>query len=204
MYVDLHIHTVSSDGTWEKEELIEKLIESNITLFSVTDHDIVGSGKSIDCQLKGPGLRFLMGVEISCTYENEEYHITAYSFDPDNGSLRKLLEENRDIRYENINHSIKLLETINPRISYSHYQSYQYEKKRGGWKSLNFMLDEGIVKNLSDYFGLLDEVGNEFIFAHPVTVIETVKKAGGTPFLAHPSAYFEGRIMLLSELYVTT
>ena len=41
--VDLHLHTMASDGTDEDWKLIEKLRKAGITTFSVTDHDTIGA-----------------------------------------------------------------------------------------------------------------------------------------------------------------
>ncbi|MER2236066.1 MAG: PHP domain-containing protein, partial [Candidatus Limivicinus sp.] len=37
--IDLHIHTTVSDGTDRPEELLPKIREKGLKLFSVTDHD---------------------------------------------------------------------------------------------------------------------------------------------------------------------
>ena len=41
MRVDMHIHTQASDGSWSPQEVIENILEQDIRLFAVTDHDTV-------------------------------------------------------------------------------------------------------------------------------------------------------------------
>lgn len=37
--VDLHTHTIFSDGTWTVEELLSNAEKNNVTTLSITDHD---------------------------------------------------------------------------------------------------------------------------------------------------------------------
>lgn len=200
MLVDLHIHTNASDGTWDRHELIEKLVGSNISLFSITDHDTFENGKVILNELKNRNLRYLIGLEISCTFRDKEHHITTYSFDPHNGSLINLLKENQKERSRSEDNRMRYLATVNPQVEYCKFKNYQYERKRGGWKSLNFLLDEGVVSSLSEYFDLFGDPNKIFTFQDPETVIRTVKEAEGVPFLAHPNVYFDNARMPQKEL----
>ena len=47
MKVDMHIHTLASDGTWTAEELVENIIENKISIFSVTDYDSIENVENI-------------------------------------------------------------------------------------------------------------------------------------------------------------
>ncbi len=192
MFVDLHIHTNASDGTWDRHGLIEELLESNIDLFSITDHDTIENSRAIVDELEGYSSKYIIGAEISCTYMGKTYHVTAYSFDADDASLLQLLEENRRVR-DNVNaRVIRLLEADNPSVEYSKYKNYQYRRNRGGCKSMNFLLDLGLIKDSSEHSNLLEKLGNCLVYKDPETIISIVKKAEGVCFLAHPNVYFQG------------
>ena len=45
--VDMHMHTMASDGTWDVEELKNELIKNKIDIFSLTDHDSVDNIKNM-------------------------------------------------------------------------------------------------------------------------------------------------------------
>ena len=192
MLADLHIHTNASDGTWNRHELVEKLLESNIGLFSITDHDTIENGRAIIDELEGHSLKYTIGVEISCAYMDKMYHVTAYSFDANDTSLLQLLEENQRVWDDTEARMIRLLETDNPSIDYSKYENYQYQRNRGGCKSLNFLLDLGLIKDSSEHYDLLEKLGDSLTFKNPETIISTVEKAQGVSFLAHPNVYFQG------------
>jgi len=80
--VDMHIHTVASDGTWDVEELKNELLKNKIQIFSVTDHDSVDNIKNMQEVLDHKdNLIFIPGVELSAEYQGKEYHLTLYNFD---------------------------------------------------------------------------------------------------------------------------
>lgn len=45
--IDLHMYTTVSDGTDRPEEIIGKVRDAGITVFSVTDHDAVKAAEII-------------------------------------------------------------------------------------------------------------------------------------------------------------
>ena len=62
------------------------------------------------------------------------------------------------------------------------------------------MIDEGIVQNTSEFFQLTRDLENPLVFTDPVNVITIIWESGGFPFLAHPSAYFQGERMSDEQL----
>ena len=65
MEVDMHIHTIESDGTYTPEEIIVRAIKNNVIALAITDHDTVPGvekGKEIADKY---GMEFIKGIEIS-------------------------------------------------------------------------------------------------------------------------------------------
>jgi predicted metal-dependent phosphoesterase TrpH len=188
--VDLHIHTNASDGTWDIKETIAMIIEKNIKYFSITDHDTFeNSLKALRYIPKNK--RFVLGSEISSTYKGKEYHILAYGFDPENEALKKLLKDNQLIRKrynDDLINYVKEFEVVN---DISDYDNYIWDLARGGWKSLNYLIDKGVVTDLESYFELIEISQLKLEFKSPEVVIEKIHQAGGYSILAHPSAYGE-------------
>ena len=197
--VDMHIHTSASDGTWTVEELLEYIIERNIKVFSITDHDTTYNSLRIMDNIPND-ICYVIGVEISCTYNDQEYHITAYNFDYENVELQGLLEFNMLQKDENNSNIIKYLKEINRLTDIEDYFTYKYESNRGGWNSLNYLLDKNIIKNMADYFEIMKWSNERLSFKEPKEVIDIIKAAGGFSFLAHPSAYEKGEKLSLKVL----
>ena len=36
---DLHIHTIYSDGEFDEKQIVQKVIDANVTEFCICDHD---------------------------------------------------------------------------------------------------------------------------------------------------------------------
>jgi predicted metal-dependent phosphoesterase TrpH len=188
--VDLHIHTNASDGTWDIKETIAMIIEKNIKYFSITDHDTIKN--SLEALNYVPrNKRFVLGSEISSTYKGTEYHILAYGFDPENEALKELMNDNQLIRgkyNDDLVNYVKEYELVN---DINDYKNYVWDSERGGWKSLNYLMDKGIVTSLESYFELIEISQLKLEFQSPAVVIKRIHQAGGYSFLAHPSAYGE-------------
>jgi len=204
MKVDLHIHTASSDGTFSIDEVLYEVEKNNIGLFSVCDHDTCGTSYELFKRKSRLNSGFIIGAEISCTHNETEFHLTSYAFDPENSEVDKLMKDQMQLRYQNNDRTIRELEKKSAEVCFSEYESYTHEPKRGGWKPLNFLIDMSIIPDLEGYFKYVKEVYKKPVFSKPETVIDTVKKAGGFPFLAHPSAYNGGRRLSFSELEIWT
>ena len=197
--VDMHIHTTASDGTWTVEELLELIIKNDIKLFSITDHDTIQNSVEM-LYIIPKDIYYVIGVEISCTYNGEEYHITAYDFDYEDRKLNELLEFNQKQRMEFNTRVIQYTKKINKIKDIEDYYSYEYNRSKGGWESLNYLLDKNIVSNLKDYFEIIKSSNEKLYFKNPKEIIKIIRDAGGHSFLAHPSAYQGGEKLSLEVL----
>lgn len=186
---DLHMHTIASDGTLSPKELLEEIKEKGIGMFSITDHDSIGSLEEMELLVKNEDVKFIKGVEISSLLEGEQFHILAYNFDPKNERLLSLIENNDILLREKDDNSIKQLIESGYDIDFEEYLKYEHNPVRGGWKTLNFLIDRGICKNIDEFFNevFVGERSLKYpLFPHPKKVIEIIKEASGISVLAHP------------------
>lgn len=189
--IDLHMHTIHSDGTLTCKELIDAVRERNIEIFSVTDHENIDSIKILEeLTLNDDKLFYIKGVELAVTYDKMEFHLTVYGFDEKNSNFVELVNKIAQVR---INFGIEIIEYLqktlyNVNIDLNEYSNYSYNPKLGGWKALNFLIEKKIVTDISNYFELLTDCTIEKKFPHPREVISIAKEARGFVFLAHPSS----------------
>ncbi|MGD0154188.1 MAG: PHP domain-containing protein, partial [Thermacetogeniaceae bacterium] len=194
--VDLHIHTTASDGTWNPGQLMSKLLDSGIGLFAVTDHDSVDNLAETAVIAREHGLGFVPGVEINTTYQRRNYHLLGLGIDSAAPELRALLATNRELTEQIDADSIRYLESVIPEVCYEECRSYVNRPERGGWKTLNYLIDKGLCSNHRDFLALFKEWGSPFerlVFASPGAAIGAIVRAGGVPVLAHPGADFYHR-----------
>jgi hypothetical protein len=146
-------------------------------------------------------LIFIPGVELTTSYEGREYHLTLYNYDDQDEDLRNLIEWTNSNK---INSNKEYIETyVSPRyenISPEDYEKYEYDRKRGGWKSANYMIDKGIHKDIVTHLKDVDKSGLKADLKRPEEVIEIAKKSGGKLFLAHPSYHYRNGYMPEKEL----
>ena len=71
---DLHIHSKFSDGDYSVEEIVSKVRQCGIDIFSITDHDNIESIKAME-NVDKRGLVYIPGVEISCEKNDYKMHI---------------------------------------------------------------------------------------------------------------------------------
>lgn len=197
--VDFHIHTTASDGTWNNDDILKHIKKNNIKFFSITDHDTLENSIKILNNIPDD-LKYFIGVEISSTYKDKEFHILGYNFDYKNVQLSELLKFNNSLRVEHNRKVVQYVIEKHKDKEFKDYDLYNYDRIRGGWKSLNYLIDYNIVKDYIEYFGIVNLISEKMIFKHPSEVIKIIKNAGGVPILAHPSAYNKGELLPLEVL----
>ncbi len=200
--VDMHMHTCASDGTWDAEELKRELIKNKIEIFSVTDHDCIDNIINMKTSISPKdNLIFIPGTELTTEYEGREYHLTLYNFDLKNQQLLAMITETNNNKINANKEYIKDYASKKfENVSVEDYDKYVYDRKRGGWKSLNYMVDKGIHSDILVHLGDFALSGMKAKLKKPEEVILTAKKSGGKIFLAHPSYHYRKTRMPMEEL----
>lgn len=198
-YIDLHVHSNYSDGSFSPRELVDHAMEHDLSAIALTDHDTVDGLDEIlsyAASLKESGRQvpqIIPGIEFSTEYHGKDVHILGLYIDYKQKSFlsrlkefvdsrilrnqkmcRKLREAGIDITYE------KLLEAFpDSVITRAHYARY--------------LLDNGYINSLQEAFDRY--VGDHCPYfvprekVTPVQAILLIREAGGIPVLAHPLLY---------------
>lgn len=107
-YVDLHMHSIASDGTDLIPELLQKIREAGIKTFALTDHDTIQG--VLEMQKIVPAeVTFIRGVEFSCKTEIAKCHILGYNYDPENKEFREFVAEAHAVRRDKTERRIQYL-----------------------------------------------------------------------------------------------
>ncbi|MBQ4032173.1 MAG: PHP domain-containing protein [Bacilli bacterium] len=115
--VDMHIHSNSSDGTLNPEEIIRLAILSNVSTFAITDHDTLLGTKML-LSTDDRGLEVYSGIELSALVRTgkERIHILGYDFDVNAQEINKAVEFVDKCSEYNFKLYIKCLEEEFPEI----------------------------------------------------------------------------------------
>lgn len=200
--IDMHMHTCASDGTWDASELIDEIKKNNISVFSITDHDCVDSiEKMNEILVPKDNLLFIPGLELSTDYNGKEYHLTLYNYDINNKELLSLIKWTNENKVNtNKEYIINTAANKYSSVTLEEFEKYEYNRKRGGWKTANYMIDKGIHEDYVAHLAEFIKSGYKAKLKSPETVISIAKKSGGKIFLAHPSYHYRNSRMPESEL----
>ena len=200
--IDLHLHTVISDGTDTPEELLAKVREKGYELFSVTDHDAIKGGLLLREVLTGDDPRFITGVEFSCKDEEGKYHILGYGYDPHAESIRDVVKLGHGYRMKKVRARIAFLEE---QFGF-HFPENELEElialdNPGKPHIGNLMVRLGYAKSkeeaITKYINQA-HFRNEYV--RPEEAIRGILGAGGIPVLAHPSYGSGDQIIVGGEM----
>ncbi|PKN91379.1 MAG: hypothetical protein CVU44_19900 [Chloroflexi bacterium HGW-Chloroflexi-6] len=98
LLVNLHTHTLFSDGELTPEALAANLANAGVRYVALTDHDTLESLPRFEAALNKRGLAYLPGLELTTWYEGREMHLLAYGFNPGHPDLGATLISMRQVR----------------------------------------------------------------------------------------------------------
>lgn len=201
--IDLHIHSSVSDGTDSPIELLSRVREAGLEVFSLTDHDAIKGSEMIRAALKnadGDAPFFITGVEFSCKDEQGKYHILGYGYDPAGASIRAVVEHGHALRMEKVCARLTFVQ-----------EEYGFVFPQEEIDALLAMDNPGKphIGNLMVKYGYAEskkQAIKEFInklrtgdaYVRPEEAIEGILGAGGIPVLAHP-CFGDGDQLIVGE-----
>jgi len=87
--VNLHIHTIASDGLAEPEQIIKSAKEKDYKLIAITDHNTVEAHKKVQDKI------LITGAEFDCWYGYVFIHLLAYGIDINHPDLQPFWAKNK-------------------------------------------------------------------------------------------------------------
>ena len=195
MRADLHIHTTASDGTWTPQELVQQALQVGLGALAVTDHDSVGNVAETARLARAAGLKFLRAAEICSTKADLSFHILGYGIDITNKPLLELMQHNEKLLEQKDVDSIRLLERDGWPVSSVEFARYAYDRRRGGWRALAYLIDKGLCSGVNDFFQRIFTPEHDLGFPEFPSIGEVVAAihgAGGVALCAHAASGFHG------------
>ena len=185
------MHSTWSDGTDTPRDLLKKVREAGIDVFSVTDHDeyrgILELNKHQGKQPEDGAPAFIPGTEFSCRDGDDKFHILGYAYDTEAPSIRGLFEDVRTIRMQKAENRIRFLkQNFGFTFSDEEYSALIRNHNPGKPHIAKLMVNHGYAEDISEaidrYIGRYHGPERRI---KPEEAIEAILSAGGLPVLAH-------------------
>ncbi|WP_137167492.1 PHP domain-containing protein [Salinimonas lutimaris] len=102
MKIDLHSHTIFSDGQLSPTELVLRAHTMQVDVLAITDHDTIdGLTEAHACQAEQKrAMTIIDGVEVSTGWHNFDIHIVGLNVDRQNTAFQTFLKAQADRREE--------------------------------------------------------------------------------------------------------
>ena len=220
--VDVHMHTLYSDGDKTVEEVLKICEEKKLEYISITDHNIT---KQYEDEAFNKNIftgKIIKGAEMNATFNNKKIEFLAYNiknlelinewsskfFSYDVLKARFEKDKNKVLDICNKNGLVYDLNAIRKDIPvtdffvvYMYFELIKHEenkeKMEGLLNSFNDFRRDGLDNPNSIFYMSIDDSPKPMY----KDVADIIHKAGGLVFLAHPFEYkFEDTISFIDEL----
>jgi predicted metal-dependent phosphoesterase TrpH len=207
--IDLHTHSVFSDGTMTPEKLIRYAETRGIEALALTDHDTVdGIPDFLSVQTD---IALVPGLEISIAYDPGTFHLLGLFVDHKNEYMLKTLSRLQDARKRRNEKIIRSVSELLGRNVTEADISDENEGELGRPHIAKFLMKQGAVSSMNEAFdkylgkGMPMYVDKERLDFH--AAVDIIHEAGGAAILAHPFSlkldgekYYRGFIKYLKTL----
>jgi predicted metal-dependent phosphoesterase TrpH len=189
--VDLHLHSIYSDGTLSPADVVKLSHSAGLSIISIVDHDNILGLEESEEAAKSLNVEVIPGVELSSTMNQKEVHILGYFIDRKNIKLIDYLSFFRDERRKRAERIVKKLNSLNIPLKIETVLRKTILGSIGRPHVAYALLEGGYIGNYDEafekYIGLNGPAYEEKIHFSPKDAIELISQAGGLSFLAHPN-----------------
>lgn len=189
--IDLHTHSVYSDGTNLPTELVAMAEERGLSALALTDHDTVGGIPELLSAAENSPVEAVAGIELSAECESGTMHILGYFIDHASTALLEKLEKVREGREQRNAEILKKLNKLGYVLLWSDVEKHAGKDVVGRPHFAAALVERGHVKSKKAAFDRLLAKGRPgYADRYRYTAkecIELIRKASGIPVLAHPA-----------------
>lgn len=194
--IDLHIHTIYSDGEYNEYEILEKIKQTNISEFAICDHDTIEGCIKVNELVKDTNLIFHTGIELSCTIPNFknkkiDVHLLVRDFNLNDETINDIIKHisslrnkkiermlnlvkkvyNIEIKQEEIENVLKTTNSIGKPHIYQILCTYGNYDREEYYKYMRDLNNSDLKLNLINTLSLLKNIKCYTTLAHPIEIM---------------------------------
>ena len=190
--IDLHLHTLASDGRLTPTDLIRLVAKQGLKTISVTDHDSTeGLAEAYEAAMEFPDLRIIPGIEMSADIPGDEVHVLGYFLDYHDEQFQATLKEFRMGRVGRAQIMVEKLNALGKPVEWERVLKFAGDGSVGRPHIALAMVEAGYFKEPKEAFD--EYLGNDGLAYYdrpklnPIESVEMIQRVGGVPVLAHPT-----------------
>ena len=188
-FADLHTHSFYSDGTMSPEEVLKTAYKKGIGLLAITDHNMLHGSIELMKFTDKYDIKCISGVEVDTLYKGINFHILAYGINLEDKEFCNFIKQNRALLDQVNTKLIEKMQQDYDCITLSDYLNYTYDRRKGGWNTLHYLLERGVTKDLFEGFMVYSKYENYHNcvnFPSIEVACQYIHNAGGKAVLSHP------------------
>lgn len=190
--IDLHLHTLASDGRLSPTELIQLVANQGLETISITDHDSTeGLAEAYEAAKEFPYMRIIPGIEMSADIPGDEVHVLGYFLDYHDVEFQETLTELRRGRVGRAQVMVEKLVALGKPVEWERVLHFAGDGTVGRPHIALAMVEAGYFKEPKEAFE--EYLGNDGLAYYdrpklnPTESVAMIRKVGGVPVLAHPT-----------------
>ncbi len=198
--IDLHMHSIFSDGTQTPEELIDEAVRADVSAVALTDHDTVKGLPRFLAAAERNGIAGVTGVEVSTSYAPGEMHVLGYMINFKDRMFASQLEWIRNARHARNEEILHKLHRLGMHLGWDEVRSFAGDHVIGRPHFALAMVARGYVTSTKEAFSRWLARGCPAYARRrtvsPQEALEVIRDADGLPVLAHPFTLNANRLEL--------
>ncbi len=192
-FVDLHAHTIFSDGLFTPEQLVVEAQRRGLAAVGVADHDAVGGIERAQAAGRQVGIEVVPAVELSCTVAGVDLHMLGYYIDYEDPDLAAFVKNIRTYRAERGRLMVEKLQELGIKVTMDQVRSLAKDAAIGRPHVAQALIDVGAVPNMEEAFRrYIGYEGPAYVpkkKLSPQEGVDFIKSYGGVAVVAHPGTY---------------
>ncbi len=188
-YIDLHTHSLKSDGSMTPAEVVREAKKAGLAAIALSDHDTVDGLPEAIAEGERIGVEIISAIEFSVQSKTET-HILGYFIDYTNPKLIQMLKEVVDLRIERNHVTAQRLNELGFDITLEEVRALAPNNFVGRAHFARVLMDKGYTESVKEGFDKYMSVGKyAYCEKQRLTArdaVELIAECGGISFLAHP------------------
>lgn len=188
-YIDLHTHSLKSDGSMTPAEVVREAKRAGLAAIALSDHDTIDGISEAMAEGEKIGVEVIPAIEFSVQSKTET-HILGYFIDIKNPDLLRTLKEVVDLRIERNYVTCQRLNELGFDITIKEVRALAPNNFVGRAHFARVLMDKGYTKSVKEGFDKYMSAG-QYAYCEKQRLtardaVELIAKCGGISFLAHP------------------